>query len=68
MTNNLKALTIHDVIDDLCRQARAIAPRHSEIVLESGVWLEDEFQPKGPRQIEAHRLVSAALNLNGATS
>ena len=61
MTNTLQALTIHDVIDDLCRQARAIAPRIADESLDAGCTNE---RPIGPRQAEAFRLVESAFALN----
>lgn len=65
MTNHLEVLTIHDVIDDLCRQAGRIAPRIAAESLDAGC---TNKIPAGPRQAEAFRLVATAFELNGVTS
>lgn len=56
-----EALTIHDVIDDLCRKARALAPRVADESLDS--CCTQPF-PEGARQREAFRLVQSAFALN----
>jgi hypothetical protein len=65
MTNTLEALTIHDIIDGLCRQAMAIAPRYADDCLDSG---NTNAEPTGPRQAEARRLIQAAFDLNAVAS
>lgn len=64
MTSHLEVLTIHDVIDDLCRQAHAVAPRIAAESLDAGCTNE---RPTGPRQAEAFRLVETAFALNGVS-
>ena len=58
-------ILIHDVIDDLCRQASAIAPRIADESLDAGCTNE---RPTGPRQAEAFRLVETAFALNAVTA